>query len=373
MEMTPRERLIATVRFETLDRPVRWEALSFWKETLERWHGEGLAEEVKDELSAHVAAGFDLQMPIFLGEHLHAGFDPLFTEEILEQDAVHTVKRDFSGSVVKVFTDGSSTPPHFLDFPVKDRPSWEEVKPRLDPDTPGRLAVWAPFIQMAKVQPWPLIVYPAGLFGTHRHLFGFEGLMVSYYEQPDLVHEISRHWVKLWKGVLAKICAQHPLDMVALWEDMCGKNGPIIGPKMFSEFMSPYYKELITFAKNELQVPIVGVDTDGDMNLLIPKFVEAGVNFLWPFEVQAGMDILKVREAWPRQFAIMGGMDKRVLARGQSAIAELVKSIVPAMLKKGGYVPGIDHTVPPDVSYENWLYFRDLVREVGERTIKEMQ
>jgi len=150
MEMTPRERLIATVRFETLDRPVRWEALSFWKETLKRWHGEGLAEEVKDELSAHVAAGFDLQMPIFLGENLHAGFDPLFTEEILEQDAVHTVKRDFSGSVVKVFTDGSSTPPHFLDFPVKDRPSWEEVKPRLDPDTPGRLAVWAPFIQMAK-------------------------------------------------------------------------------------------------------------------------------------------------------------------------------------------------------------------------------
>jgi uroporphyrinogen decarboxylase len=368
MTMTPRERLIATVRFEPLDRPVRWEAIGFWTETLARWHREGLPAGVKEEISAYLWNGFDLQVPLYLGAHLHAGFDPLFAEEILDQDGQHTIKRDFSGSVVKVFTDGSSTPPHFLKFPVRDRQSWEEVKPRLDPDTPGRLAGWAPFIGLAQAQPLPLIVYLPGLFGTHRHLLGFEPLMISYYEQPELLHDISRHWVKLWKGALAKVAQQQRPDMISLWEDMCGKNGPLISPKMFAAFMAPYYHELVAFVKQELRIPVVGVDTDGNLTKLIPLFVNAGVNLLWPFEVQAGMDVLKVREAWPQQFAILGGMDKRELAKNQAAIAAEVRRVLPAMLKKRGYVPSLDHNVPPDVPFENWIYYRDLVREIGERS-----
>ncbi len=367
MEMTPRERLIATVGFEPVDRPFRWEALGFWDETIARWHGEGLPEEVNDPVSAHVFSGFDMQLPLFFGAHLHAGFDPLFEEEIIERDERRIIKRDFSGSVVEVFTDGASTPPHFMDFPVRDRETWERARTRLDPETPGRIESAAPFIELAKAQPWPLVVYIPGLFGTHRHLLGFERLMISYYDQPDLLHEISRHWVKLWKSVIEKMNERVRPDMVSLWEDMCGKCGPLIGPRTFEEFMSPYYRELVGFVRNGLGVPITGVDTDGDMTLLIPKFTAAGVNLLWPFEVQAGMDVLKVRQDWPDQFAIMGGIDKRALAKGRRAIEAEVRRVVPKMLEKGGYVPSIDHNVPPDVPYEDWIYYRDLVREEGQR------
>jgi uroporphyrinogen-III decarboxylase len=40
--------------------------------------------------------------------------------------------------------------------------------------------------------------------------------------------------------------------------------------------------------------------------------------------------------------------------------------VVPPMLEKGGYIPAIDHAVPPDVPLENWRYFMDMVRELGE-------
>ena len=113
-------------------------------------------------------------------------------------------------------------------------------------------------------------------------------------------------------------------------------------------------------------MPVIGVDTDGDLTKLIDKFVKAGVNMLWPFEVQAGMDVLEVRKRWPREFAIWGGIDKRALAIDRHAIRAEVMRVVPPMLEYGGYLPTLDHAVPPDVPLENWTYYLELVRAIGE-------
>jgi hypothetical protein len=34
-------------RFEPVDRPFRFETIGFWPETLERWHSEGLPDDVE--------------------------------------------------------------------------------------------------------------------------------------------------------------------------------------------------------------------------------------------------------------------------------------------------------------------------------------
>jgi uroporphyrinogen decarboxylase len=367
MEMTPRERFLATAAFEPLDRPFRMETIGFWHETLARWHGEGLPPGIADEMGALLHFGIDLQLPVLLGAHEHPGFDPLFDETVIEQDERYTVKIDKSGARVRVLTDGASTIPAFLEAPVKDEAGWEEIKWRLDPATPGRLEFWNTLVETARSFPYPLCIYIAGLFGTHRHLLGFTPLMLAYRRQPELLHAISRHWVYFWKGVLGRIAEAHTPDMVMLWEDMCYLNGPMIGPDAFDTFMLPYYKELIGFIKGDLEVPVVGVDSDGRVTKLTPAFVEAGVNFIWPFEVQAGMDVLEVRRLWPRQFVIFGGMDKRALYGDRASIAAEVKRVVPPMLEAGGYIPAIDHFVPPEVSLDNWFYFLELVRDLGER------
>jgi uroporphyrinogen decarboxylase len=368
-EMTPRDRLLATVAFEPVDRPVHNEAIGFWPETLSRWNGEGLPPEINEEVSAYIYFGYDLQLPLSIGAHEHPGFDPVFGEEIIERDEHFTVKRDMAGSIVRVMTDGMSTIPAWLSSPVSDRESWEKVKERLDPETPGRLSLLQPMIDLVGEQPWPLCVYIPGLFGTHRHLLGFEPLMIAYRRQPELLHEIARHWVFLWRRVVEKACEVRRPDVVSLWEDMCYRNGPMISPRAFDEFMSPYYRELIGALRSELEVPVVGVDTDGDLTLLIPKFVDAGVNLICPWEVQAGMDVLEVRNAWPREFAIWGGMDKRKLALDEQAIRDEVMRVVPPMLEWRGYIPAIDHSVPPDVPLVNWRYFLDLARGLGEGTV----
>jgi len=341
--------------------------MGFWDETLARWHGEGLPAEVHDRATAFVFNAFDPQAPIIFEPSEHPGFYPLFEEEVVREEGDTIIKRDRYGSMVQVPKDGHSTPPHVIEAPVSDEASWQRIRSRLDPASKGRMEEQEFGFQLAEESGWPMWVYICGLFGTHRHLFGFEPLMYAYYEKPALLHEISRHWVYMWKSILGAISERHPPDLVYIWEDMCGKSGPIIGPRTFDEFMTPYYRELTGFLKNELGVTVIGVDTDGDCTPLIEKFVHGGVNLLLPFEVQAGMDVLEVRKKWPRQFVIWGGMDKRELAKDKKAIENEVMRVVPPMLTAGGYIPGIDHLVPPDVSYENWLFYRDLVRHVVDK------
>jgi uroporphyrinogen decarboxylase len=364
--MTIKERFLATLNFEIPDRPFRMETTGFWNETIERWHSEGLPAEVSDEMTAYMYSGFDLQLPLIMGVHIHPGFDPLFDEEIMEQDETYTIKRDISGSIIKEHRNHSSAIPTWLESPVKTPADWESIKWRLDPDTPGRLAEADILLGLEGTQDWPLVIYIPGLFGTHRHLLGFNNLMIAYRRQPEMLHDMARHWVTMWKKVITRIAEKRLPDMVSLWEDMCYKNGPIISPKTFDTFMTPYYKELVSFCRIEMGIPAVGVDTDGNCTAIIPNFVETGVNMMWPFEVRAGMDVLEVRRQWPNQFAIWGGIDKLELAKDRQAIEKEVMRVVPRMLEIGGYIPSLDHNVPPDVSFDNWNYYVGLVRGIGE-------
>ena len=89
---------------------------------------------------------------------------------------------------------------------------------------------------------------------------------------------------------------------------------------------------------------------------LIPLFIEGGVTGIYPFEVMAGMNVAAVRRAFPR-LQILGGVDKIALAQGPDGIAAALAD-VPWMLKQGGYIPYVDHLVPPDVSWENFRTYR---------------
>ena len=76
------------------------------------------------------------------------------------------------------------------------------------------------------------------------------------------------------------------------------------------------------------------------------------------------MDPVALRKRYPC-LIIMGGVDKRVLAKDKKAIEGEVMSKVPYLIKTGGYFPDVDHAVPADVTLENYRYFLELIRKLG--------
>ena len=69
------------------------------------------------------------------------------------------------------------------------------------------------------------------------------------------------------------------------------------------------------------------------------------------------MDSQKIRREYGDDLALSGGIDKREIAKGRKAIEREVMGKVPQLVAEGGYIPTSDHSFPPDIAYETFLYY----------------
>jgi len=152
--------------------------------------------------------------------------------------------------------------------------------------------------------------------------------------------------------ITGEVLKHTPIDVFWFWEDMAYKGGPLVGPDLFRKFAFPHYRRVCDWLRGQ-GIKHIGLDSDGNMSSLIPIWLDAGLDHLWPFEVQSGMDVLAVRKQYGRRLAIMGGLDKRVLAEGGERMRREVDRLMP-LVEDGGFIPELDHSVPPDVSWGNF-------------------
>ncbi len=383
--MTDKERFHAIMNFERPDRMLAWEQ-GFWGGTIERWYSEGLPKD--QGVSGNPAYGDTVRgpaTPIAPGDkacydvYEHSGLDkptwkvpvelylcPQFREETLEDAGDQLTVRDEYG-IVKQTPRKKDSIPHFISWPVASLEDFEQlVVERLNPDTPERFPQdWKQ--QVERLNNYDGVValggYPCGFFGAPRYLMGEIALLIGYLENPELIRRIVDHLADLWATLYDRVLSQVNVDCIHLWEDMSYKNGPLISPKIFYEFQVPAYRKITDVARSH-GVDTILLDTDGDCSLLIPGFLESGISGLYPFEVQAGMDVKKIRKAFP-SLQILGGINKRQIAKEAAEIDEELEARLRGMIATGGYIPMFDHQVPPDVSWENYRYYRKRVAELS--------
>ncbi len=283
---------------------------------------------------------------------------------MLEDHGDWVLERNEQGIIQKRMKVNSSLPA-FLRGPVETRDDWERLKAeRLQPTLEGRLPKeWPRIVEEYNRRSYPLsIMGSQGFYGTPRYLLGQERLLYAYYDEPELLDDITSYLCDFGMAICEPILKPVRPDVVQLWEDMSYRGGSLISPQHFRRFMLPYYKRLTAFFRDH-GVENVLVDTDGNCWQLIPLFIEGGMTGMYPMEVQSGMDVVEVRRVFPR-LQILGGIDKRVLAWGKEAIERELEAKVPWMLARGGYVPHIDHFVPPEASFENFRYYRQRLAQM---------
>ena len=100
--------------------------------------------------------------------------------------------------------------------------------------------------------------------------------------------------------------------------------------------------------------------------MMIPIYLEAGANGFYPFECRAGMDIVKIRDQYGPRFVIIGGIEKYTLSDACTPddMRKEIYDKVPAMLESGGYIPMLDHSAPPNISYSRFLQFLEEIRNL---------
>ena len=352
--------LRATLQFGRPDRICHFE-WGYWPETLERWRSEGMMTD---------APWKELEFTYYRHDPIQARLYPPFETKVLSETKTSMIVRDQDGITKEVFTDATSMP-RWIRHPVSTLEDFEELKERLQPHDRGRFpADWAQQSQALLNRNSILGVGGAEIsfFGWHRDLMGVENLLLAYYDQPELVHAISRQHVFFLQELYAPVLRDVSFDFVFFWEDMAFKNGPLVSPEIVREFMLPYYKQMIGFFGEYGDYKFL-LDSDGDVTQLIPLFIEGGIDGMIPFEVAAGMDVVAIAQQYP-DLIISGGIDKREIAKGKEAIDRELERVLSRMFKRGGYLPSMDHQVPPDVSYADFKYYVERVQQHYERSRK---
>ncbi|NLG27897.1 MAG: hypothetical protein GX557_08290 [Chloroflexi bacterium] len=354
--MNDRERFLATMNYQPRDRCPWWE-MWYWSETLERWHDEGLPQDVHLERFLGVDHRESAQVNV--------GLVPDFDRETLEETEEYEIFRRTDGVIAKQFKgDLKGRMPQWLRFPMESRDDWDKViKPRLNPDSPTRYPLrWSDLKRMWAGRDYPLSISGGSVFGWIRNWMGLEGVSQALYDEPAWIHEMMNYLAEFIVAVVHRALHEVRIDYVTMWEDMAYKAGPLISPRMFRDFMLEPYKK-ITSAFHEHDVHLIFVDSDGDSGPLMPLWLEGGVTGYYPIERAAGMDAAQLRAQHGRQLRLIGGIDKRAMAAGPRAIeAEL--AAVADLVADGGYIPWCDHLVPPDVSFENYMYYVQRMKEL---------
>ena len=355
--MTNKERFLRTMRYQPVDRPPI-HLVGPWGDTLERWYGEGLPRGV----DVHEYLGVEPLRTANLSPN--TGIYPPFDQSVVEEDDTFRITIDAYGRTVRNFKNHTSMP-EWLEFPVKTPGDLRRVMDEhfqvddLDARFPDD---WDDRVREAAQADRVIIVDGGCYYWTLRSLAGVEHASYLFYDAPDAVDELfERYNTAVLEGIRRATRAAH-VDVVGFGEDIGFKTGPLISPDMFRRFILPRYKKGMDLA-HEHGVDLTWYDSDGDVRQLIPDHLAVGVNSVAPCEVAAGMVPTELRRTFGRDLRIIGGIDKREIAKGTDAIdAEIARN--QGVIDDGGFLPAIDHSIPADVSYDNYRYFLDTLRRV---------
>ena len=351
--MNSRERVAKALRHERPDRVPMQE--SFWAATTNRWRGEGLPEGVSPD------DHFETEIRLISVDNSF-GFPP----EEIERTDEYVVARDHWGVLTRNWLDHRSTP-ELLDFRVKSRADWDDLKARLKPD-PARVdweAVKAQHARWREQGKFICLGAIPGYEATWRKV-GPEALLMAIAEDPDWVCEMYAYDTEMVVG-MAQLYLERGLDFdgMWLWDDLGYKNASLFSPRAYRDQLLPYHKQLCDFAHSH-DYPTI-LHSCGRVIDLVPMLIEAGFDCLQALEVKAGMDLAQLVREFGAHLCFMGGVDVRTFfAEDERELENEVRAkLAIGMSNPGGYVFHSDHSIPTQVSFSRYARVVEIVREHG--------
>lgn len=369
--MTNRERVKAILHYEKYDRmPVVH--FGFWGPTLQNWVNEGYLKEedikgygdgnkVDCELTKKL--GFDFNWQNMRGGNY--GLRPGFESKVIEETPDGFKKIMNGNGVILMHREGAGSIPAEVDHLLKGRAEWEEHFKHRFVYSEDRINKKV-FKQLKNDEGRenPIGLHAGSLFGQIRNIMGITGVSYLYADDEELYTEIIDTVGDLCFKLVENILATGAkFDFGHFWEDICFKNGPLVSPAVFEEKVGPHYKK-ITDLMLSYGIDIVSLDCDGMIDSLVPIWLENGVNTMFPIEVGTWKaDIGKWRKQYGKKILGVGGMDKKVFAYDRKAIDEEIERLKP-LVELGGYIPCMDHRIPPNAKYDNVVYYAKKFRKV---------
>ncbi len=350
--MTSRERIALILQHKEVDRvPIHD---SPWGTTVARWRKEGLPEDQSP------ASYFGFEFRGFGGNN-----SLQMPTKVIEETEEYVIATTSDGATRRNWK-GSTTTPELIDFAITTREIWEEHKPRM--------AMNESRVDWENQQKANHTAREAGYFCTLNFAPGFtkvcdmvgpERTLIAMIEDPD--------WVKDMFMTDARVCVAIAEEMMGrgmqfdagwVFDDLGFKHKSFFSPALYRELLMPAHKLICDCFKSR-GIPMI-LHTCGYSMELVPALIEAGFNCLQPLEVKAGNDLLALKKKYGDILSFMGSIDVRAMASSDpDDIVREISTKIPIAKQGGGYIYHSDHSVPDNVSFEQYCRVIELVHEYG--------
>jgi uroporphyrinogen decarboxylase len=154
------------------------------------------------------------------------------------------------------------------------------------------------------------------------------------------------------------------LDGIVIWGDVAYRKDLFFSPKYWRRWYKPGVKALVDQAHAH-GLPVI-YHGCGNVSRIFEDFIEIGIDAYNPLEAKAGLDVVDLRRKYGHRIGFCGNMDVITWANGtQDEIKAAVLTKLNAA-KGGGLIFQSDHSVPSNVTGQNYEYVVNLVREYGK-------
>ena len=325
-----------------------------WSTTLERWRREGLPATVEWEDY--------FGMDRFYG--IGADNSPRYPVKTLEETEEYTVWTSPWGATLKTWKKHGGVP-EFLDFTIKDPDSWRTAKKRMTPDR-DRIdwkSLEQNYAKWRAGNGWIVAQFWFGFDVTHSWAVGTERVLEAMIDDPEWLVEMWNHYLDVDIALFEMVWeAGYRFDQIVWPDDMGYKGHQFFSPTMYRDLLKPVHQRAADWAHRK------GVKVElhscGDVRPLIPDLIEIGIDILNPIEVKAGMDPAALKSLYGDRLAFHGGINAALYWKPEK-LHEHMRQVIPAMKKNGGYILSSDHSVPDNVSLEDFRQFVALAKELG--------
>jgi len=338
----------------------------FWEEFLDRW-----TEEMGLPADTNIYEYYDMDMMV-----LTPIWDPILRPfKTVERTEHHIIYEDGFGATIKKLKDVSSY--QYQDFKYKDLADLEKFDYD-DPLDEARYSGSPNLISHGKVVGLPSFEESVKsnknkfcLFGSilegHEAIWRIHGsketLMDLALYPGRMKKEVARVGDFMLK-IAMKQLETDGIEGMVIWGDVAYKNGMMFSPAVWKEIFYPVLKKMCNEIK-KYDIPIV-YHGCGNSEAIFEDLIEAGIDAYHPMEVKAGMDVVKFKEKYKDKCAYLGNIDaENVLPGNLDALKEDLLHRLKAAVG-GGYMPGSDHSVPGNISAENYDYFIRLIKKFGK-------
>ncbi len=195
-------------------------------------------------------------------------------------------------------------------------------------------------------------------------------MFISMIRNPELVKRISQAVLEYQLRYI-KNCIEVGADFFFINGDYATTSGPMVSPKMASEFLMPYLKAIADCVhENE---SLLAKHSDGMLWPLFDQIVQTGVDAIHPIDPEAGMDMGEAKAKYGGKVCLMGNIDCGPLLTWGTP--EEVRQATKECIRKGGKGGGLicmsSNSIHSGVKPGNYLAMVEAIRKYGTYPLEQ--